>query len=159
MKYLKQVLIILGFTALGELLAHIIPFPIPAAIYGLVLMLISYSSVFFYPTYNFTANFFFALIGFGWASVGVNSLPMVVEMSKGSEIGKYTGLYYTFSMSAQIVTPILSGALLRYVSYSTLFPYAMFFTTCAIITMSQVRHGDAKPMKKSSALENFDLDD
>lgn len=41
MKYLKQVLIILGFTALGELLAHIIPFPIPAAIYGIVLMLIA----------------------------------------------------------------------------------------------------------------------
>lgn len=41
MKYIKQVLIILGFTGLGEVLAHIIPFPIPAAIYGLVLMLIA----------------------------------------------------------------------------------------------------------------------
>ena len=41
MKYIKQVLIILAFTALGELLAAIIPFPIPAAIYGIVLMLIA----------------------------------------------------------------------------------------------------------------------
>ena len=40
-KYIKQVLIILAFTALGELLAAIIPFPIPAAIYGIVLMLIA----------------------------------------------------------------------------------------------------------------------
>ena len=128
-------------------------------IVGLIMMLISSSAVFFYPTYNVTANFFFALIGMGWAAIGVNSLPMVVEMSKGSEIGKYTGLYYTFSMTAQIFTPIISGALLQYISYNTLFPYAMFFTTCAIITMSQVKHGDAKPIQKKSMLENFDLDD
>ena len=128
-------------------------------IIGLIMMLISYSAVFFYPTYNFTANFFFALIGMGWASVGVNSLPMVVEMSRGSEIGKYTGLYYTFSMTAQIFTPILSGALLQYVSYNTLFPYAIFFTTCAILTMSQVKHGDARPMAKQNALEYLDVDD
>ena len=126
---------------------------------GLVMMLISYSAVFFYPTYNVTANFFFALIGVGWASVGVNSLPMVVELSKGSEIGKYTGLYYTFSMTAQIFTPVVSGALLQYVSYNTLFPYAIFFTLCAIFTMSRVKHGDSKPIKKKTVLENFDIDD
>lgn len=126
---------------------------------GLLFMLISYTSVFFYPTYNVTANFFFALIGVGWAAVGVNSLPMVVEMSKGSDIGKYTGLYYTFSMTAQIITPMLSGLLLQYVSYKTLFPYAMCFTIAAMITMSQVKHGDSKPMQKKSMLENFDIDD
>ena len=115
--------------------------------------------MFFYPTYHVTANFFFALIGVGWASVGVNSLPMVVEMSRGSEIGKYTGLYYTFSMAAQTFTPIASGLLLEYVSYDTLFPYAIFFVICAIITMTQVKHGDSKPQKKAKALENFDFDD
>lgn len=41
MKYIKQVLIILGFTALGEALAYLIPLPVPAAIYGLVLLLIA----------------------------------------------------------------------------------------------------------------------
>lgn len=126
---------------------------------GLVMMFISYTSVFFYPTYNVTANIFFAIIGIGWAAISVNSLPMVVEMSKGSDIGKYTGLYYTFSMTAQIFTPIVSGALLQYVSYSTLFPYAMFFTACAFVTMTMVKHGDSKPMKKENILENFDVDD
>lgn len=126
---------------------------------GLVMMFISYTSVFFYPTYNVTANIFFAIIGIGWAAISVNSLPMVVEMSKGSDIGKYTGLYYTFSMTAQIFTPIISGALLQYVSYSTLFPYAMFFTACAFVTMTMVKHGDSKPMKKENVLENFDVDD
>ena len=126
---------------------------------GLVLMLISYASVFFYPTYNVTANFFFALIGIGWAAVSVNSLPMVVEMSKDSDIGKYTGLYYTFSMTAQIFTPVLSGLLLQYVSYNTLFPYAVFFTICAMITMSRVKHGDSKPIQKKDVLEHFDIED
>ena len=126
---------------------------------GLVMMFISYTSVFFYPTYNVTANIFFAIIGIGWAAISVNSLPMVVEMSKGSDIGKYTGLYYTFSMTAQIFTPIVSGALLQSVSYSTLFPYAMFFTACAFVTMMMVKHGDSKPMKKENVLENFDVDD
>lgn len=125
---------------------------------GLVMMFISYTSVFFYPTYNVTANIFFAIIGIA-GTISVNSLPMVVEMSKGSDIGKYTGLYYTFSMTAQIFTPIVSGALLQYVSYSTLFPYAMFFTACAFVTMMMVKHGDSKPMKKENVLENFDVDD
>lgn len=126
---------------------------------GLFLMLVSYTAVFFYPTYHVSANLFFAVIGVGWAAVGVNSLPMVVEMSKGSDIGKYTGLYYTFSMTAQIFTPIISGLLLQYVSYHTLFPYAMFFTVCAMVTMSMVKHGDSKPPKKEKFLENFDTED
>lgn len=37
-KYIKQFLIILLFTFLGEALAYLLPFPIPAAIYGLVLL-------------------------------------------------------------------------------------------------------------------------
>ena len=126
---------------------------------GVVCMFISYSAVFFYPTYHPSSLVFFVLIGMGWAAINVNSLPMVVEMSKGSEIGKYTGLYYTFSMSAQIFTPIASGFLLQYISYGTLFPYAMFFSACAFYTMSRVKHGDSKPVKKATVLENFDVED
>ena len=62
-------------------------------------------------------------------------------------------------MTAQIFTPMVSGLLLQYISYKTLFPYAMFFVTCAILTMSQVKHGDAKPIQKGNVLENFDIDD
>ena len=66
----------------------------------------------------------FLLVGFGWAGINVNSLPMVLEMCKGSDIGKFTGYYYTFSMSAQIVTPIVAGFLMEHVGYKALFPYA-----------------------------------
>ena len=112
-----------------------------------------------YPTYHVTMIIFFGIIGFAWAAIGVNSYPMVVEMSKSGDVGKYTGYYYTFSMAAQVITPILSGALLEHVSYRTLFPYSVAFCILAFITMSQVKHGDSKPMPKKDILENLDVDD
>ncbi|MFI3172969.1 MAG: MFS transporter [Eubacteriales bacterium] len=126
---------------------------------GIILMLASYCGAFFFTSYHFSINLGFGFIGIGWAAISVNSLPMVVEMSKGSDLGKYTGLYYTFSMAAQIATPILSGVLLQYISYRTLFPYAAFFMAAALLTMSMVKHGDSIPMKRESLLENFDIED
>ena len=101
----------------------------------------------------------FALVGLAWASINVNSLPMVVEMCKGSDVGKFTGYYYTASMAAQVVTPILAGTLLRHVSYKTLFPYAAFFVACSFVTMLFVRHGDAKVEAKHGLAAFEDMDD
>lgn len=101
----------------------------------------------------------FLLIGFAWASINVNSYPMVVEISRYGNVGKYTGYYYTFSMAAQIVTPILSGALLEHVGYHTLFPYAAVMVAASFITMYLTKHGDNKPVKNASKLEAFDVDD
>lgn len=126
---------------------------------GLLLMLISFFAAIFFVRYHPVVNVGFALIGMGWAAISVNSLPMVVEMCSSGDVGKYTGLYYTFSMAAQIFTPILSGAFLQYVSYRTLFPYACVFTVAAMVTMSMVHHGDNKPEMKKSILENFDVED
>lgn len=100
----------------------------------------------------------FLLVGLAWASINVNSLPMVVEMCKGSEVGKFTGLYYTFSMSAQIMTPIVAGWLLEHVDYKTLFPYAAIFVFASFVTMGFVKHGDNK-VEAKKGLEAFDVDD
>ena len=100
----------------------------------------------------------FTLVGVAWAFINVNSLPMVVEMCKGSEVGKFTGLYYTFSMSAQIATPIVAGWLLENVGYKTLFPYAAIFVFASFITMAFVRHGDTK-VEVKKGLEAFDMED
>lgn len=126
---------------------------------GIVLLGSCFLAAGLYNTYHWTMVIFFALIGFAWASIGVNSYPMVVEMSKAGDVGKYTGLYYTFSMAAQVITPILSGALLEHVGYRTLFPYAVAFSALAFITMSMVKHGDSKPVKKKDLLENLDVED
>ncbi len=100
----------------------------------------------------------FALIGVAWASINVNSLPMVVEMCKESDIGKFTGYYYTFSMAAQIITPILSGALSDLLGENVLFPYAAIFAAASCVTMLFVMHGDSKPVAKKNALEQFEED-
>ena len=126
---------------------------------GVVMMSVCYFAAIFANAYHPVINIAFAVIGIGWAAINVNSYPMIVEMSKGCDIGKFTGTYYTFSMTAQIFTPILSGFLLENVSYKTLFPYALFFSAAAFMTMLQVHHGDARPDKKKSVLEHFDVDD
>ena len=102
----------------------------------------------------------FILAGMGWATINVNSFPMVVELAKGGDVGKYTGYYYTASMAAQIVAPILSGFLydmftmrVMFFSFGTVFVFASF------ITMYFVKHGDAKPTAKSVALDGLGGDD
>lgn len=99
----------------------------------------------------------FALVGVGWAAINVNSYPMAVEIGSGGDIGKYTGLYYTFSMAAQIATPLLSGLIITKTSlgYLTLFPYAVVFSAASFVTMSLVRHGDYKPELKNAVMENL----
>ena len=91
----------------------------------------------------------FALAGIAWATINVNSFPMVVEMCSGADIGKYTGFYYTASMAAQIATPMLSGILMDKMGMTVLFPYACIFAALAFVTMSMVKHGDAKPAAKA----------
>ncbi len=130
--------------------------------FGTLLLAASFFAAF---VYTMISNAFspvlyvlFILVGVAWAFINVNSLPMVVEMCKGSEVGKFTGLYYTFSMSAQIATPIVAGWLLENVAYKALFPYAAFFVFCSFLTMGMVRHGDSR-VEAKKGLEAFDVED
>ncbi len=105
-------------------------------------------------------NMLFALAGIGWATINVNSFPMVVELCSGSDIGKYTGYYYTASMAAQIATPMLSGFFMDMdgIGMTVLFPYAAIFAGLALVTMTFVKHGDTKPEAKKG-LEGLSVDD
>lgn len=148
---------VLSYIPIGQISSHI--GRKKTILIGVALMSICYLAGSFVPHFSFGINIMFALIGFGWAAINVNSYPMVVEMSRAGDIGKFTGTYYTFSMAAQVFTPIFSGFLLEYVSYRTLFPYAFVFSTLAFITMLMVHHGDSRPVPSKSRLENFDVDD
>ena len=101
----------------------------------------------------------FALVGLAWAAINVNSLPMVVEMCKGSDVGKFTGYYYTASMAAQVITPVLAGTLMKEISYQILFPYAAFFVAMSFVTMLFVHHGDSKAEVKTGLDAFGDMDD
>ncbi len=111
-----------------------------------------------YDTFRWPLYILFLLLGVAWAFINVNSLPMVLEMCKGSDVGKFTGLYYTFSMTAQIVTPILACTLLNRVGYKVLFPYCALFVAGSFVTMFFVKHGDNK-VEAKRGLEAFDVDD
>ena len=102
--------------------------------------------------YEWYINVLFGLVGIAWAAINVNSFPMVVEMSRGSDIGKYTGYYYAFSMAAQVITPVLSGVFLN-ISYKLLFPYAAVCVMISFVTMLFVKHGDSRPDAKAVALD------
>ena len=111
-----------------------------------------------YDRINVIMYVVFLLVGLAWASINVNSLPMVVEMCRGSDVGKFTGYYYTASMTAQVITPILAGTLLSNVGYWILFPYAAIFVFLSFVTMRFVKHGDAKAEVKKGldAFEEMD---
>ncbi|MCI5955504.1 MAG: MFS transporter [Clostridiales bacterium] len=126
---------------------------------GVLLLSLCFAGAAFYQTFHPTVYAVFALIGAAWAMINVNSYPMVVEISKSGDVGQFTGYYYTFSMAAQIVTPILSGWLLEHVGYHTLLPYAAIMVALSFVTISLTRHGDNRPEKPKSKLEAFDVGD
>lgn len=128
-------------------------------LFGVAVLTVVFGTAAFYTRFTPLMFVSFALAGIAWASINVNSLPMVLELSKGANVGRYTGYYYTFSMSAQIITPILSGVLLEHVGYFTLLPYGALFIGLAFISMLMVKHGDSKPLPASSRLEAFDAAD
>lgn len=129
---------------------------------GVLLLSVCFLACFVYTcfsdSFHYILYLLFFLLGMAWAFINVNSLPMVLEMCKGSEVGKFTGLYYTFSMTAQIITPILVGTLLNRVSYKVLFPYCTVFVSASFVTMLFVKHGDNK-VEVKRGLEAFDVED
>lgn len=148
---------ILSYIPIGAIASHI--GRKKTILIGVALLTFCFLCAGLFDTYHPVMNLFFGIIGFAWAAINVNSLPMVVSIASSGDVGKYTGYYYTFSMAAQVITPILSGFLLEHVSYRTLFPYAVVFASLAFCTMLFVKHGDTKPLKKKHALENFDVED
>ena len=122
---------------------------------GVAMLALGFVAAGFFPTFSVGVYVVFAVVGISWAMINVNSYPMVVEISKNADVGKYTGYYYTFSMSAQIITPILSGFLLEHVGYSTLMPYAAVMVAISFVTISPTRHGDSVPQLPKDKLEAF----
>lgn len=127
-------------------------------IIGICLVTITYTLGIIMKDFSTLTYVSFAIMGIGWAFINVNSLPMVVEMSRIGDIGKYTGTYYTASMAAQIMTPIFSGFLMEKFGFGILFPYALVFSILSFLTMINVNHGDSEA-SYADPLEVFDVED
>lgn len=117
---------------------------------GMFILIIAMGSVYFLQENEAwkTAGII-GIAGIGWTMIGINTYVMVVELSKGNDVGRYTGYYYAASMSAQIFTPIFSGILMDNYGRLILFPYATIFITLSLFTMIFVRLGDTTKVKKS----------
>ncbi|AMW32546.1 Na+/melibiose symporter [Fervidobacterium changbaicum] len=99
---------------------------------------------------NLLTKVFFALFaigGLGWAMVNVNSLPTIVDMTVEEKVGGYTGLYYFFSMAANIIAPPLAGFFIDKIGYNTLIILTLVFFLLAILTLQFVKRGDVKVRK------------
>lgn len=129
---------------------------------GMIILGLAFSSVFLiigvdasllqivmYPT--------FILVGGGWATINVHSYIMCVELSSEKTTGAYTGLYYAFSMTAQILTPILAGVVMDNIGARFLVPYSLIFACLALTTMSFVRHGNAMQIKSGDSADEKDI--
>lgn len=110
------------------------------------------------PTLKLIMYPVFMLVGAGWATINVHSYVMSVELAKKGNTGMFTGLYYTFSMGAQALTPVIAGALFNWNDGILLFFYSAFFVGLSFITMFLVKHGNAKTTikKDTSKLELLD---
>ncbi len=130
-----------------------------AIMVGVILLACAFLCAAFFRQFSIAMYFIFVLAGMGWATINVSSYPMVVELATAGNVGKFTGYYYTFSMAAQILTPILSGEILKssHLGYKFLFPYATVCVVISLITMIFVKHGDTKPEAHVS-IEAFDVE-
>lgn len=96
-----------------------------------------------------------AVCGFGWALINASSYPMLVEMASIKTIGKITGYYYTVSMLAQTITPMLVGIIMKNsdVSLRLLYIYSAILMGLAFFTMLLFK-GKAK--QQSDAKQGLD---
>jgi MFS family permease len=80
-----------------------------------------------------------AVMGWFWALININSLPMVYDLSGQKSIGSYTGLYYFASSAAAITGPILAGQLIDLTSPASIWIFSAVFMAAAAGCMLKVR--------------------
>ena len=124
---------------------------------GFSLAAVSFVLVFLFVRPDHMAKYLFAIFylisGFGLIITNVNTFPMVLELSSSSSVGKYTGYYYISTMSAQAITPFISGLVMDYFEDQYLFLYSAICVVIAFVFMFFTRYGDSKPVPAKSALE------
>ncbi len=104
------------------------------------------------PGYSPLIYVFVSISGVGMGTVATTIYPMIMEVASEKTTGRYTGYYYTASMSAQIITPILSGAVMEFIGYRYLYLYAIVCALLATLPLAMVQKGN------TILLKDLDLD-
>ena len=119
---------------------------------GIGLMCFGGFCIFMTPGYSPLIYVFVSISGVGMGTVATTIYPMIMEVASEKTTGRYTGYYYTASMSAQIITPILSGAVMEFIGYRYLYLYAIVCTLLAALPLAMVQKGN------TILLKDLDLD-
>ena len=119
---------------------------------GIGLMCFGGFCIFMTPGYSPLIYVFVSISGVGMGTVATTIYPMIMEVASEKTTGRYTGYYYTASMSAQIITPILSGAVMEFIGYRYLYLYAIVCALLAALPLVMVQKGN------TILLKDLDLD-
>lgn len=114
---------------------------------GIGLMCFGGFCIFMTPGYSPLIYVFVSISGVGMGTVATTIYPMIMEVASEKTTGRYTGYYYTASMSAQIITPILSGAVMEFIGYRYLYLYAIVCALLAALPLVMVQKGNTILLK------------
>jgi MFS family permease len=92
------------------------------------------------------------LMGIFWVTVTTNSFPMLWQMASRKNIGIYTGLYYTFSQAAAILSPPVTGFLIDLRGFRSIFAFAALCMLFAILCMGRVVRGEVEETRTAGPL-------
>ncbi len=141
-----------GFLAvkIGRKKSIMLGFALATLSFILLFAIVRPNSIQLIPSVLF--SLFYLIAGFGLIIANVNTFPMVVELSKAKDVGKYTGYYYTATMSAQAITPFIAGLVMDGINMYALFAYSALCVAAAIALMFFVKHGDSKQIPTEKKL-------
>ncbi len=91
------------------------------------------------------------LFGLFWVTVVTNSFPMLWQMASYGNVGIYTGLYYTASQGAAILSPPITGGIIDLAGYRGIFAFCAVCMAAAFVVMRFVRSGE--PERKAEGVE------
>lgn len=86
----------------------------------------------------------FLIAAIGFPLFGINLGPMVLELGKDSDSGRYMGYYYMAVTGAQIITPTLASLFINAKGYRIIGVYSAMCTLLAFCAFLTVRHGDVR---------------
>lgn len=114
---------------------------------GIGLMCLGGLCIFLTQGYSPMIYVWVSISGIGMGTVATTIYPMIMEVASERTTGRYTGYYYTASMSAQIITPILSGAVMEFIGYRYLYLYAIACAILAALPLFFVKKGNTILLK------------
>ena len=104
MKYLKQMMIILGVSLIGEILHEILPLPVPASIYGIVgMFILLYTGLVKVDQIKETSSFLIEIMS-------VMFIPAAVGLISSWDMLKSSWLsYLTVTLVSTVIVMAVSG--------------------------------------------------